>query len=164
MSRANPTAAMAVTLSVLLMVSSGTHAQTLSPKADACVDGASKYHSVSPQVLSAILVHESRGRPNTVVQNSNGSIDVGLAGTNSVHFKSLARTGVMPADLLDECVSAYVGAWNLSKKIYKYGNTWQAVGAYHSETPTFNARYQALIFNKMIDMGFIAGPKLAVPR
>ncbi|WP_371436237.1 lytic transglycosylase domain-containing protein [Polaromonas sp.] len=139
-------------------------AQALSPRALACVNGAAQYHTVNPQVLAAILVHESFGKPGTVARNSNGSVDVGLAGTNSVHFPELARTGVMPADLLDECVSAYVGAWNLSKKIFKYGNTWQAIGAYHSETPQHNARYQVLIYNKMVDMGYIADQKLTQLR
>lgn len=149
---------------LLLSFSSDISAQTLSPRTQACVSGAALYHSVNPQVLSAILVHESRGKPQTIVRNTNGSIDVGLAGINSIHFPELAKTGVTPADLLDECVSAYVGAWKLSKKINKYGNTWRAIGAYHSETPHFNARYQALIFNKMIDMGFLNAQKVAVPR
>lgn len=148
----------------LLSAAASASAQSLSPRAAACVQGAALYHSVSPQVLEAILIHESLGKPNTVVNNTNGSSDLGLAGINSVHFPELARKGVMPADLFDECVSTFVGAWKLSKKIYKHGNTWRAIGAYHSETPHFNARYQALIFNKMVDLGFLSEKKIAVAR
>jgi soluble lytic murein transglycosylase-like protein len=125
----------------------------LSARAMACVSSAAEYHKVNPAVLEAIGRHESRGRPHTVTTNSNGSLDVGLMGINSVHFPELSRAGVKPGDLLDECVAVYVGAWKLSKKLAKHGNTWWAVGAYHSETPHFNVRYQQKILAELIAMG-----------
>ncbi len=36
---------------------------------------------------------------------------------------------------MQPCVSVYVAAWRLREMTNKYGNTWAAVGAYHSETP-----------------------------
>lgn len=132
-------------------------------RTEACIAGAAQYHSVSPSVLLAIVRHESRGRAQTVLRNTNGSIDVGLTGINSVHFAELRKKGVAPEQLLDECVSVYVGAWTLSKKIFKYGNTWKAVGAYHSETAYFNQRYQALIYNELVDMGVLGLGKIIVP-
>lgn len=136
----------------------------LTPRTEQCIAGASQYHSVSAQVLKAIVRHESRGRAGTVTQNSNNTIDVGLTGINSVHFAELRQKGVAPEHLLDECVSVYVGAWKYAKKVYKYGNTWRAVGAYHSETPYYNSRYQALIYNELVDMGLITSAvKMGVP-
>lgn len=155
---------MRVVIAVFLVgVAWTSQAATLTPRAQACAEGAADYHKVNPQTLTAILLHESRGKADVVLQNTNGSLDVGLAGTNSVHFQELAKKGVAPRDLLDECVSAYVGAWNYSKKVFKHGNTWQAVGAYHSETPIHNALYQIAIYNKMVDLGFLVGAKLAKP-
>ena len=49
----------------------------------------------------------------------------------------------MPAvQQMDGCVSVYVAAWHLKSKMVKYGNTWTAVGAYHSESPHENMVYQ----------------------
>ncbi len=98
-----------------------------------------------------------------MVHNANQTVDLGLAGINSVHFPELLSKGVAPAHLQDECVSSYVGAWLYSRKVFKYGNGWRAIGAYHSETPYFSNRYQVLIFNELVSMGAYAGPKLPVP-
>jgi len=43
--------------------------------------------------------------------------------------------------LLDRCINIYVAAWRLKTKMAKYGNTWEAIGAYHSETPQYRDRY-----------------------
>jgi soluble lytic murein transglycosylase-like protein len=130
------------------------HATSMvSERAASCIESAAMYHHVNARILTAIVIHESRGRASTVSRNTNGSVDVGLTGINSVHFRELQQKGVAPEHLLDECVSVYVGAWTYSKKVFKYGNTWQAVGAYHSETPVYGQRYQTLIYNTMIRMG-----------
>ena len=136
----------------------------LSERAEQCIAGAALYHHVNAAVLKAIVRHESRGRANTITRNSNDTIDVGLTGINSVHFPELRQKGVAPEHLLDECVSVYVGAWKYSKKVYKYGNSWRAIGAYHSETAYYNSRYQTLIYNELVDMGVILnGLKLRAP-
>jgi soluble lytic murein transglycosylase-like protein len=141
----------------------GLSAKELSPRANQCVADAATYHQVSSEVLKAIVSHESRGRANTVARNTDGSIDVGMMGTNSVHFSDLQSKGVAPADLLDECYSIYVGAWMYSQRVFKYGNTWRAVGAYHSKTPYYNERYQVLIYNEMVRLGSLVGGLMAVP-
>lgn len=68
-----------------------------------------------------------------------------MFGTNTVHLLKLARYGIGRNDLSDACKSAYVAGWRLSKMIQKYGNTWAAAGAYHSETPLYRDRYAAII-------------------
>jgi soluble lytic murein transglycosylase-like protein len=141
----------------------GVGARELSGRAQQCVAGAAAYHQVSADVLKAIVSHESRERANTVAKNTDGSIDVGMMGTNSVHFTELQSKGVAPSDLLDECYSIYVGAWMYSQRVFKYGNSWRAIGAYHSKTPYYNERYQVLIYNEMIELGLLVGRLLAVP-
>ena len=110
-----------------------------------CIVDAANYHHVNPTVLYAIAKHESRMNPSFIGHNKNGSIDVGLFGINSVHFKQLQSFGITPERLLDPCVNAYVGAWLYSKKVGKYGNTWAAVGAYHSVTPDLQYTYATKI-------------------
>jgi soluble lytic murein transglycosylase-like protein len=106
-----------------------------------CIDSAAAYHHVHPYVLRAIAYQESGMRPATVGQNRNGTIDIGLMGINSVHLRELGGYGIPPGRLGEACTNAYVGAWFLRRKIDKYGNTWQAVAAYHSETPEIGAGY-----------------------
>lgn len=130
---------------------------------DRCVAPAAEYHSVNQHILRAILAIESGMRPDVVSRNKNGSVDVGIAGINSIHFKDLARVGVTPEKLMDPCVSTYVAAWKLSKHMARFGNNWYGVAAYHSKTPYFNARYQALLHNQLVKQGVIAGRKVPVP-
>ncbi len=54
---------------------------------------------------------------------------------NSIHLRRLFGYGISKEALMQPCVSVYVAAWRLREMTNKYGNTWAAVGAYHSETP-----------------------------
>src|SRR5260363_269849 len=97
-----------------------------------CFEGAARYQSVNPQILRAIAWLESRNRADAVHKNNNGSTDYGLMQINSVHLAALSRYGIVPEMLMHPCVSIYIAAWHLRQKMNRHGNTWQAVGAYHS--------------------------------
>jgi len=127
-----------------------------------CVSGAAAHHSVNPWILRAILQVESGNKPDALNRNNNGSIDVGIAQINSMHFKELGRYGISPSDLMNECVSTYVAAWHLAKQYRAYGNTWFAIGAYHSATPCFNRRYAGLVWNALVDFKAVGGGKQRV--
>lgn len=92
-------------------------------------------------ILRAIGWHESRFRADAMHRNENQSIDMGLMQINSIHLAELKRYGIDARTLQDGCASVYIGAWHLRRKIARYGNTWEAVGAYHSETPALRDRY-----------------------
>ena len=83
-------------------------------------------------MLRAIAIVESHVRPHAVRNNRNGSTDRGLFQINSIHMRELATVGIVPADLHDVCLSSHVAALLLKRKMARFGNTWQAVGAYHS--------------------------------
>ncbi|ALN93539.1 lytic transglycosylase domain-containing protein [Lysobacter gummosus] len=129
--------------------------QTIAPAAADCIDDAANYQRVHPQVLRAIAYHESRMRPQTVNYNKNRTTDIGLMGINTVHNNELSRHGIDQERLFDPCVNAYVGAWLLRRKVDRYGQTWKAVAAYHSETPEVGEAYMRRIQEVMRRWGLL---------
>ena len=110
-----------------------------------CFDDAASFHHVNPTILRAIDIVESGGKPWAVGHNANGTVDIGAMQINSIHLAELARYGMTKDDLFDGCKSIYTGAWLLRKAIDRYGNTWQAIGTYHSSTPALRDQYAAKV-------------------
>jgi len=106
-----------------------------------CFLSAAAYQHVNPIVLRAIAWQESHGHADAMHHNQNGSVDYGMMQINSIHLSVLSHYGLSAPDLMNACTSVYVAAWHLHRMIIKYGNTWQAIGAYHSETPAERDRY-----------------------
>lgn len=106
-----------------------------------CFDDAAAYQHVNPLILRAIAWQESRNRANATHVNANGSVDYGLMQINSIHLSPLARFGIGREALMSPCKSVHVAAWLLRRQVDKYGNTWAAVGAYHSATPSLRDGY-----------------------
>lgn len=128
-------------LGLVALASSSTHAF--------CFNEAGQAYRIDPLILRSIAIHESRMNPATVAGNTNDTWDIGLMGINTVHLNDpyLIRAGFRTAqDLQDPCTNVMLGAWLLSRKLRKWGQTWQAVGAYHSETPELNLIYQTKIY------------------
>jgi soluble lytic murein transglycosylase-like protein len=118
-----------------------------------CFQDAAVYQHVNPLILHAIAWQESHDHAAATHANANGTIDVGSLQINSIHFAKLAGYGIRPTALYDECVNVYVAAWLLKQKMIKYGNTWQAVGAYHSETPDKRDSYARAIETILVSWG-----------
>ncbi len=106
-----------------------------------CIDDAAQRHQVHAGVLRAIGWHESRLQTAAVHRNTDGSTDLGAFQINSVHLPLLARYGLDAGSLHDGCTAADVAAWHYRRQVERYGNTWAAVGAYHSRTPARAAWY-----------------------
>jgi hypothetical protein len=123
-------------LSVLVFVG----AMSTSAYAD-CFDKAASWQHVNPFVLRAIAWQESHYHPDAKNNNSNGSVDYGLMQINTIHLPTLARYGIDKGALMSPCKNVYIAAWLLRQQINKYGNTWAAVGAYHSSTPALRNQY-----------------------
>jgi len=118
--------------------------------AERCLVPAAQRHGVNPQILRAILWVESGMRADVVNHNRNGTMDVGMAQINSIHFPELAQWGITPHNLLDPCVATHVAAWHLKRSLLRHGNTWFGVAAYHSITPEHNLRYQQLVQRALV--------------
>ncbi|RFU46246.1 lytic transglycosylase [Paraburkholderia sp. DHOC27] len=121
--------------------------------AEDCFNQAAAYQGVNPSVLRAVAWIESKDDPAAINRNANGSIDVGQLQINSIHFNDLARQGVPHRALTDPCVNVYVAAWLLKQKMVKYGNTWRAIGAYHSESPRERDAYALNIQKVLVSWG-----------
>lgn len=129
-----------------------------------CIEGAARYHGVNQEVFTSILLVETPDLdPQTIATNSNGSVDRGIGGINSVHDKELQRYGVSPADMHKPCYSIYTAAWLLKRAVTRYGETWQGYASYHSATPYYNHRYQVLIHNNLVKRGVKPGSIMPVP-
>ena len=106
-----------------------------------CISDAAARHQVNAEVLRAIGWQESRLQPAALGHNANGSIDVGAFQINSVHLSELGRYGIGATALSDGCISADVAAWHYRGQIEREGDSWRAIGAYHSRTPARAAWY-----------------------
>lgn len=121
-----------------------------------CFDSAASYHGVNPLILRAIAAVESHSNPQAIHRNANGTLDIGELQINSIHLRELATFGIRAQDLLNECVNVYVAAWHLKKQVVAFGNTWEAVGAYHSRNPRLRDEYAGLVRAKLVKWGLVA--------
>ncbi|WP_179403391.1 lytic transglycosylase domain-containing protein [Burkholderia guangdongensis] len=131
---------MKIRLVSTLLLTAGLALAGTTARAD-CFDEAAKYQKVNPLILRAIAWQESHNRPDALNRNANGSTDYGLMQINSIHLPTLSRYGIGRETLMQPCKNVYIAAWHLRQKMNRYGNTWQAVGAYHSETPSLRDKY-----------------------
>lgn len=129
-------AALPLTLACLLPGAAWGKAQL-----EKCFDAASDYHRVNPYVLRAIAWQESRHNPKAINRNNNGSTDYGIMQINSIHLRELGAYDISADTLMKPCESIFIAAWYLRRMMDRYGNTWDAVGSYHSQTPVHRDRY-----------------------
>lgn len=131
------------------------------PAAADCFDDAAQYHNVNPWILRAIAAQESRFNASAIhPMNADGTMDHGMTGINDVHLPELARYGITAGDLRDGCKSVFLAGWHLRRMVNKFGNTWAAVGAYNSKTPSKRDLYAAKI-RRIVDFWMAKG---IIPR
>jgi len=124
-----------------------------------CFDAAASYQHVNPMVLRAIAWQESHNRADAKHVNANGSVDYGVMQINTIHLPTLARYGIDRDALMSPCKNIYIAAWQLRKQVIKYGNTWAAVGAYHSATPALRDQYAQQIAAILRRWGVLPGAR-----
>jgi soluble lytic murein transglycosylase-like protein len=134
---------------------------TLSFRAQYCLGQSAAFHGVNADILHAIILVESDGRPLVVNRNRNGTLDIGMAQINSIHLPELARYGIKQEHLFDECIAAFVAGWHYARQVRHLGNTWQAIGAYHSRTPHLNEAYQRRVMRRLVQLGVWAPTQAA---
>jgi len=106
-------------------------------------------YGVNPKVLYAIAAQESGLKAEAVHQNDDGSQDIGLTQINTKWLPHLSKMGVTQENLSNPCINMHVGAYILSLRMLKYGNTWDAIGSYHSNTPWRREQYAKTIYRRV---------------
>ena len=117
--------------------------------AHACWEEAGLRYGVNPSVLVAIARTESSMNPNAVNRNRDGSYDLGLMQINSRWFPMLRRYGISEQQLRQPCFSIHVGAWILAQNMQRFGNSWDAVGAYNSPNPSRRTAYAKKVYRNL---------------
>lgn len=70
------------------------------------------------------------------------SFDSGIMQVNNFWLK---KYGIPLEAALDPEANVYLGSWILGQEIERHGENWQAVGAYHSPTPTKSQHYANVV-------------------
>lgn len=98
-------------------------------------------YGLDPVLLYAVSLTESGARPDAIGKNKNGTYDHGAMQINTIHLPRLRELGIAKSDLFNPCVNVDVGAWVLSQCFARWGNSWDGVGCYNSNTPKYRAAY-----------------------
>lgn len=112
-----------------------------------CFEEAGAMYGVNPTILWSIAKTESSFNSKAIGHNSNSTYDYGLMQINSIWAKPLGKE--IWKSLSDPCQNVKVGAWILSKCIKQYGYNWQAIGCYHSRTPSKRDNYAKKIYKNL---------------
>lgn len=120
------------------------------PEWDACFASAAQYHGVAEPLLRAIAMQESGMQVNARRANTNGTQDLGLMQINSRWLPQLQAQGVSRELLMQPCANIYVGAWVLALSLREHGDSWQALGRYHSATPHLNQQYAWAVYRRLM--------------
>jgi len=117
--------------------------------AHACWEEIGSRYNINPYLLAAIAKTESNFKANAIRRNKNGTRDIGVMQINTIWLPALAKYGISEEHLFDPCVNIAVGAWILRQRQAAYGNTWEAVGTYHSKTPDFKWNYAGKVYGNL---------------
>lgn len=117
----------------------------------ACMLMVANTFGLPPRVLPAIQKVE-RGAPGLASRNSNGTEDLGVMQINTIWIPVFApQVGLSPEAMRDRLLNrpcfniAIAGAIMSMHMRDTKGDLAQAIGNYHSRTPSLNATYQAKV-------------------
>lgn len=106
-----------LSIPLLLSLAAAVHAE--------CWEDAARAYGLDPMELGAIACVES-------AMNVNAVSPVGARGVMQVMPSNAVRLGMDPDLLFDACTNIYMGAYVLAEMKARYGDTWEAVGAYNA--------------------------------
>lgn len=90
-----------------------------------CWHDAARAYGLNPLELGAIACVESR-------LDAHAMSPVGARGVMQVMPSNARAVGMDPDLLWDACTNIYMGAFVLAQMKARYGDTWEAVGAYNA--------------------------------
>jgi soluble lytic murein transglycosylase-like protein len=110
---------------------------------ETCWEAAAKQYDVSEEMLVAIAMTESNLDVNAFRENIN-TYDIGIMQINSSWLPELEKYGITESDLFEPCTNINIGAWIYAQEVARYGNSWIAVGAYHTGAFTEDTKQRKL--------------------
>lgn len=138
--------AVAVIAATLLMMNAGTG--ITATQVDYCFERAGQEYGVNPFYLWLLSQEEGRHNPKAIHYNKDGTYDYCHMQINSSWANDIGPERW--AALADPCQCTRTGAWILSQCIAQYGDTWKAIGCYHSRTPSKNKKYAWQIYRAAV--------------
>ncbi|WP_373320750.1 lytic transglycosylase domain-containing protein, partial [Acetobacter estunensis] len=124
----------------------------------ACMLAAAIRYDIPPRVLPAIWEVE-RGAIGLVHRNANGTDDLGLMQINTQWITTISQITHMPAVqtaarlVSDGCFNIAASAMILRTYMNEtHGDLMQAIGNYHSHTPSLNNAYQKQVTRKAMQL------------
>lgn len=101
---------------------------------DNCWSKAATTYGLDPWLLLAYAKVESSFNSNAINRNKDSarSLDVGMMQINSFWLPSIAKFGISQRDLLDPCLSLFVGSWIIRQNIQRFGYNIDGIGAYNA--------------------------------
>jgi len=114
----------------------------------ACMAFVSAFYHLPPRVLPSVQATEG-GRPGMVMQNTNGTADLGVMQINTLWIAPLSRETGLPESTVrhrlihDPCFNiATAGAILRGHMNATNGDLMRAIGNYHSRTPGLHEAYR----------------------
>lgn len=128
-----------------------------------CAQQAAARHGVNDALLAAVLRVETESELPVIVQEGDGSLYIGAGRVGRYRLSDLERSGIVPERATPRCSIAHTAAWHLARMQQQHGNTWNAVGAFASQTTYYAHRYQMLVHNALVRLGALQGNLRKVP-
>lgn len=126
-----------------------------------CWNHAATRYRLDPVELAAHACVESRLRTDAKHVNADGSVDFTVMQINSRHLTRFAPYGITrDAMERDACLSIHVGAYLLADLKTRYGDSWEATGAYNAGCTTLKgtacrkvrAKYAWRVYHAMTNL------------
>lgn len=127
----------------------------------ACVLLAANTYDVPPAVMIGIMNVEGGRIGQEVGPNTNGTYDLGPMQVNTLWLPTLQKTWKVNEETAREwvrdngCVNVHVAAWILRQKMNSTKNLWEAIAAYHSQTPSKGIPYAKKVISVMDRKGLV---------
>lgn len=112
-----------------------------------CAESAAYRRNIDPDILLSIILEAERGNNGSVVSNTNGSYDLGVAQVNTIQFTEPWFQKIYPdwkAVANNVCVNISAAADVLKRRIDELSpgeSIWNAVGHYNSKTKPIKLTY-----------------------
>lgn len=127
----------------------------LSPQGTLTVENLQKISKQNDIPLWAMIgiLSVEKGKSGYALQNPNGTWDLGVFQVNTIHINELHELGISAEHILNDAnVNAVVAGYLLGRHLKNENDIWEAIGSYHSKTPSIKRRYIQAVQSNLLDL------------